>query len=118
MDSLPEKLEPGTIVEFDGFAALVVGDDLMLVFESEMNIIQEGAVIRFNARGSNDWVLSLTHDDGWSHMDFWIGRDWNGHVKTRYYDEYDDWHHWLAEEWDDKLDSWLDAYETFDPDDY
>ncbi len=106
-----EALPPGTLVEFDSFATLVVGENLLLVFHSETEFIREGGLLYFTQRGGNDWVVTITENDGWTSNDFWIKRDWNGRVSTREYFEYD-W--WDYDEWDEDLDDRLWLYEEYD----
>lgn len=108
-----ESLSPGTIVEFDCFATLVVGENMLLVFDSETEYVREGSLLYFTHRGENDWVVSISENDGWTHNDFWIKRDWNGRVSTREYFEHDWWDDWPVE-WDDELDARLRAYEEYD----
>lgn len=109
-----ESLPPGTIVDFDTFSALIVGDNLLLVFESQSDYVREGSLVGLEARGSNDWIVTLTHDDdGWSYDDVWVKRDWNGKIKMRYVD-YD--HYYWYDDWDDY--EAFEAYEEYDPDDY
>lgn len=121
MDSLPTELEPGTIVEFDDFSCISIGRNRLLVFESSWNIVCEGDILYFTARGGHDWAVSLTHNENQSHLDYWIHRDWNGHIKTRYWDD-SDWLDWFGfdwpDEWDRELDERLYMYEQYDPDDY
>lgn len=96
-----DSLEPGTLVEFDSFATLVVGENLLLVYESGSEYVREGSLMYFHTRGPNDWVITLCDDDTWSYAEYWINRDWNGRVRTRYFDEYDDFWERL---WDDCSD--------------
>lgn len=105
-------LEPGTVIEFDTFTAVVIGEDRLLVFESSTDFVREGSVVRIRARGNNDWIVSLADDDRWEYVEYWIKRDWNGNVDARNFDEWDGyvWH----DEWDDDLDESLRAYEEYD----
>jgi hypothetical protein len=105
-------LEPGTVIEFDTFTAVVVGEDMLLVFESSSSFVREGGIVRVVSRGDNDWVVSLSDDDSWSSVEYWIKRDWNDNVSARDFDEWDfcTW----PDEWDDDLDEYLQAYEEYD----
>lgn len=96
MVKLPETLPPGTIIDFEMFSALVVGDNLLLVFRAEDNYygVTEGNLLKLNGRGPNDWTIRVYDDDRWEKADFLVSRDWNGRVKCKPFDEYDwdcDW---------------------------
>lgn len=106
------SLELGTVIEFDMFTAVVVGDDMLLVFESNTDLVREGGVVYIKARGNNDWIVSLENEETWTSADYWIKRDWNDKVTTRDFDEWD-YYAW-PDEWDDELDERLQAYEEYD----
>jgi len=111
--SFMKSLPAGTIVEFDTFATLVVGHNLLLVFESsDSSYVQEGNLLHLVSRGNNDWSLSLHENYLWESYDYWIKRDWNGRVNSQHFDEYDR-DYW---DYDDSPDFY--EYEEYDADDY
>lgn len=96
---LPETLPPGTLLEFDGISCVVVGEDLLLVFESVSSFAKEGDLLRLIKRGSNDWGLRLGDVEDWfDNLHYWVKRDWNGRLKVADFDPYD----WSRDDdWDD-----------------
>jgi len=103
-------LPPGTIIDFEGFSTLVVGDDLLLVFQSDSYFAQEGNLLKLDSRGSNDWAIRLYDDDRWERSDYLVSRDWNGNFKCKSFDEYDWYGSWYDDD-DDLYDFRQDEYD-------
>lgn len=108
-------LPTGTIVDFDTFSTLVVGEDMLLVYEAtSMGIVREGQVLIIKSRGPNDWTLSLREDDAppWcDDAEYWVKVDWNGRVKASDYNPYD---YWDDEDDDFLVEEWLEPYDEYD----
>lgn len=107
------SLLPGTIIDFDMFSAIVVGDNLLLVFESEVTYFaREGQLLRLECRGTNHWSLRVYDDDQWEKADYLISRDWNGKMHCRSYDEFE-WHSfWDDDDYDWEFEARQDEYDT------
>ncbi len=85
-------LEMGTLIECDMFSAIVIRDDLMLVFNSDIpEWAPEGSTIDLVPRGPNAWAIKRGYM-----LDFLIERDWKGNVT------YD----WTPDPWDDYESDW------------
>lgn len=112
-----EHLPIGTIVDFDTFSTLVVGEDMLLVYEATSNgIVREGQVLLITSRGPNDWTLSVRERDApfWcDDAEYWVKMDWNGRVKASDYDPYDYWTD-DVDDWDLELDESLNGYDEYD----
>jgi len=105
------QLPPGTVVETDELIALYVGDSMLAVLESD--VFDVGSVVYLKERGPNDWVIERDADRPWgSGRGWWISRDWNGKVKSREFDAYEDYDDW--DDWDFRLDEHLDRYQDYD----
>ncbi len=106
-------LEPGTLIEADVFAGIVVSHDKLLIFDTEVpEYVNVNNVLTLEPRGSNDWSILVSQRVGWS--DYWITCDWNGRITTVYTkDPWDDnWEWWEEDDWDDSL-RWVDAYDDY-----
>ncbi len=93
-ETLP--LENGTIVDCEFFSAIVVRQDLLLVFETELSeYAPEGGTVELFPRGSNVWSVGLRYCD-----DLIITRGFDGVVEAS----------WVPDAWDD----WYEDYDDYD----
>jgi len=98
LDNKP--LETGLVIDCEFFSAIVVREDLLLVFASELpEYASEGSTVELFPRGSNVWAMGLDYVD-----DLLLMRDVHGVVTAE----------WVPDAWDDWYDDFPD-YECMDP---
>lgn len=107
-------LENGTLLECDTFSAIVVKEDLLLVYSSELpDYASEGSTLGLVGRGSNFWAVESHGRVG----DFLINRDWNGVVTLDWgpsvWDEWYDDDDWDYYGYRDELHARVDAYDDY-----
>jgi hypothetical protein len=110
-----QPLDTGTLIECDIFSGIVIADDCVLVFHTEVpEYVNESELVSLSELGSNDWALHVSGTYG-DRIDFWVRRDWNGVVSTL--DAPDPW---FDNEWDDDYDYYwifganVELYEAYD----
>jgi hypothetical protein len=106
------QLLPGTLIETDELIGLVVGDGMLAVLNSD--VFDKGSIVYLKERGPNDWIIARDEYSPWESSRGWlISRDWNGKVKSREFNAYDDdWDDY--DDWDLDLDIHLDRYQDYD----
>jgi hypothetical protein len=104
-----EQLPPGTLIECDELVGLSVGGGMLAVLSSD--VFDEGSIVYLKERGKNDWIITRNDEmSPWgSTQGWWVSRDWNGNVRSRRFDPWEDDYDY--DDWDCELDEYLGMYD-------